>query len=254
MTRKRMFVEPKAVFGFALLAVFTALGCSKADTSASTPADSTAATAAPASTSSSAQSGRPRIRGTVAGITDTSLTLTSDSGEIKISVVGPLKVFASGPAKLDQVTANSFVGVTSVAQPDGTERATEIHIFPEEMRGTGEGSRPMGRRGGGNGQPNTMTNGTVAGADANGGGKASTMTNGTISANSAGTLTVQYAGGTKTITVPPDVTVTAIAPRQTKLVPGTSVTVIADRNPDGTLKASAVIIGGGRGGRGRRGP
>jgi len=183
-------------------------------------------------------------------VTDNMLTVSSDSGEIKVAVDGPLKVFASGPSTLAQVKSNSFVGVTSVAQTDGTQRATEIHIFPEEMRGTGEGSRPMGPRGGGNGPPNTMTNGTVAGADANGGG-GSRMTNGTISAQAGGTLTVQYAGGTQTITVPPDVTVTAIALSETKLAAGANVSVLADRQPDGTLKTSAVILGGGRGG-GRR--
>jgi hypothetical protein len=43
----------------------------------------------------------------------------------------------------------SFVGVTSVPQPDGAQRATEIHIFPEELRGTGEGSYLMNQQGGG---------------------------------------------------------------------------------------------------------
>ncbi|MFN2638088.1 MAG: hypothetical protein ABR585_13780, partial [Gemmatimonadaceae bacterium] len=137
-----------------------------------------------------------------------------------------------------------FVGVTSVAQADGSQRATEIHIFPEQLRGMGEGSRPMGRpnqgaAGGGGG--NTMTNGTVSGSQMTNG-TASTMTNGTISGQQGGSLTVQYQGGTQTISVPANVTVTAIAPTKTKPAAGANVVVIRTRQADGSVKATALML------------
>jgi hypothetical protein len=126
--------------------------------------------------------------------------------------------------------------VTSVAQPDGSQRATEIHIFPEELRGLGEGSRPMGQPSGG-GSQRTMTNGTVGG---------SRMTNGAVSAQAGGTITVEYQGGTQKITVPAGVTVTAIAPTTKKLTPGANVIVLAKKRPDGGLEASRVMLAPGR--------
>jgi hypothetical protein len=144
------------------------------------------------------------------------------------------------------VKESSFVGVTSVAQSDGSQRATEIHIFPAKLRGTGEGSYPMTQQGAAaGGSHNTMTNGTVSSSRmTNGTAAAPRMTNGTIDKQSGGTLTVQYQGGTQTITVPSDVHVTEIAVSQTKLAPGAKVVVLAKKQADGTFKASAAIMAG----------
>lgn len=144
----------------------------------------------------------------------------------------PLDVYSSVPASLSDVKESSFVGVTSVAQPDGSQRATEIHIFPDKLRGTGEGSYLM-KQGAAGGGKNTMTNGTVS---------SSRMTNGTISKEPGGTLTVQYQGGSQTITIPSGVSVTAIAPSQTKLTAGSRVVVLETRQPDGTLRASSAVL------------
>jgi hypothetical protein len=81
----------------------------------------------------------------------------------------------------------SFVGVTSVPQPDGAQRATEIHVFPEELRGTGEGSYLMHQQGGGG--DSRMSNGTVPESRMTNG-AASRLTNGAAGAQSGGTLTV----------------------------------------------------------------
>jgi hypothetical protein len=193
-----------------------------------------------------------RLRGNVVAVSDTALDLSSDSGNVHLSVDAPLDVYARVPATLAQVNENSFVGVTSVKQPDGTQRATEIHIFPDKLRGTGEGSYLMqrGNRGGG-GNPSTMTNGTVSQAPADSS-KVPRMTNGSVTGKPGGTMTVKYQDGTQTITIPPDVSVTAIAPSTTPLAAGANVSVTATKQPDGTLKASFVMIGGGRGGRGGR--
>ena len=195
--------------------------------------------------------------------TDTMITVSTPNGDVSVKIEQPLEVYSRVPAKLSQVTANSFVGVTSAKQPDGSMRASEIHIFPEALRGTGEGSYPMGRRGGnggggnagggnagggnaggGNaGGGNTMTNGTVTGSTmTNGTISGGTMTNGTVRANLGGALTIKFKTDSQTITIPPDVTVMAIAPTQTKLAPGTSVVIPVKKQPDGTLTSSTVML------------
>jgi hypothetical protein len=241
--------------------------CSKSENTTTTTDSSASATSSTSSASSSAaDSGNAPVRGTLASITDNEIVISSRNGNVSLAVASPLTIYTRVPAKLSDVKSNSFVGVTSVTQADGSQHATEIHIFPEQLRGMGEGSRPMGgpngggqRDGGGasGGGNNTMTNGTVSGSQMTNGtastmtnGTASTMTNGSISSQKGGTLTVQYAGGTKTITVPPNVTVTAITPTTTKPAPGANVVVVTAKQPDGSVKATAVMIAGGTG-RGR---
>ena len=159
-------------------------GCSKHDrsqTAMDTAATSSAALApAPAAAAPAGAPDITPIRGTLASVSDSALTVSTAAGDVRVMVQGPLRVFARVPAKLSSVTPSSFVGVTSVAQPDGSERATEIHIFPEELRGTGEGSYPMTQGGGKDStrKSNTMTNGTVSGAQKPG--TTPQMTNGTI--------------------------------------------------------------------------
>jgi hypothetical protein len=196
-----------------------ALGCSrKSDTSAITP-----------------------VRGKLVNVSDSVLTLASANGEVRVALVRPVHVYTSQPAQLSRVAEGSFVGVTSVPQPDGAQRATEIHIFPEELRGTGEGSYLMQQ--GGEGNRARMSNGTV-GESRMTNGAASRMTNGAAGGQSGGTLTVNYNGGSQTITIPSDVTVTAIVPTQTKLAAGEDVVALADKQPDGTLRASRVLLTG----------
>lgn len=230
-----------------LIAAGAVFGCSKGDTSASstTSGSVTAATSSPPSST-----GVTPVRGTLTSITDSMLTVSSATGEVRIAIASPLAVYSRVPAKLSQVKESSFVGVTSVAQPDGSQRATEIHIFPENLRGTGEGSYLMAQpSGSAGGSRNTMTNGTVTGSRmTNGTAAAPRMTNGTISGQQSGTLTVQYQGGTQTITIPPNVPVTAIASTRSKLTPGSNVVALTTKQPDGTLKASAVILAGAPGG------
>lgn len=232
-----------------LLVAVAAIGCSKGKTSSAATSDSSATTPTATASSTAAPSNIVRVRGNLTAISDTALDLSSDSGAVHVAIAGPLDVYARVPATLSQVTETSFVGVTSVTQPDGSQRATEVHIFPDKLRGTGEGSYLM-QRGNRGGNPSTMTNGTVSGSGApTDSSKTPRMTNGSVSGKPGGTLTVKYQGGTQTITIPPDVSVTAIAPSTTPLAAGANVSVTAIKQPDGTLKASFVMLGGARGGR-----
>src|SRR2546423_11255795 len=100
------------------------------------------------------------VRGTVVSVSANQLVLKSDTGIVTVGLTQPFHLYVRAPSDLSRVKESSFVGVTSVKQPDGSERATEIHVFPEELRGVGEGSRMMA--------PNTraaasrMTNGKVS--------------------------------------------------------------------------------------------
>ncbi|HEY2025531.1 MAG TPA: hypothetical protein VGG78_00895 [Gemmatimonadaceae bacterium] len=215
------------MLALAATALLTSASCAKHDAPV---ADTTAGRAlAPADTSASSTALMTPVRGTIAAVTDTALTITTATGPQQIHIVAPLRVYTRTTSDLAHVTPNAFVGITSVKQPNGSERATEIHIFPEELRGTGEGSRMMDQAAG-----SRMTNGAVS--------PSSRMTNGSVSSTGGGTTyTVQYQGGTQTIEIPAGVTVTSIVPAQTKLAAGANVIVLASTGPDGRLSASTVM-------------
>jgi hypothetical protein len=195
-------------------------------------------------------------------VSDSVVTLTTPSGDVRVALMSPIKVFTRAPADLSRVSDHVFIGVTSVPEPDGTQRATEIHIFPEELRGLGEGSRPMATPSSGSG--GSMTNGSVSNSRMTNGsatmtnGSASmsngsaTMTNGAASmkngsSGGAGrTMTVVYTGGSQTIAVPPNVSVTEIVATSTKLAPGMSVVIPAMQRPDGTLTTSRIMLANAR--------
>ena len=236
-----------------IIAAMTLVGaCSKSDNSSSaTPATPEPSSGTPVEAQSAAgESSRANaVRGKIVSVSDTVLTISTRGGEMRVQIAQPLEIYGRVPAKLADVKQNSFVGITSAPQPDGSLRATEIHIFPEKLRGTNEGSFVMGQRGGQRPGANTMTNGTVSGSTMTNGavaGSENRMTNGTVGAQSGNTLTVRFQGNSQTIVVPENVTVTAVALTQTQLAPGMNVVIQATRAPDGTLKASTVMLSAGR--------
>jgi hypothetical protein len=187
--------------------------------------------------------GTTPVRGVVASVTGDELTVNSQAGVVKMHLGNPLTVYTRTSSDLAHVTSKSFVGVTSVKQPDGSERATEIHLFPEALRGVGEGSYMMKPDQTKSPSPSRMTNGTVTGSGtAKDTTPKSRMTNGTVSSQSgASTLSIEYGGGTQTIVVPPDVSVTALAPTADKLKPGDNVVALAKKQSDGSLTTTDVI-------------
>jgi hypothetical protein len=200
------------------------------------------AAAVPASAQSSPPGITP-VRGTVASVSDGELTVNSQSGAVKIHLGNPLTVYGRTSSDLAHVTPKSFVGITSVKQPDGSERATEIHIFPDALRGVGEGSYMMNPDPAKATSAGRMTNGTVSGStSASGSPSKSRMTNGTVTTLAEGsTLSVQYGGGMQTIVVPPDVHVSALAPTRDKLTPGQDVVALTKKQSDGSVTTTAII-------------
>ena len=180
------------------------------------------------------------LRGTVAGVSGDQLTVKSDTGNVTVKLTQPFHFYSRVPSSLANVTENTFIGVTTVRQSDGSERATEIHIFPEELRGTGEGSRLMGRDTAA--AASRMTNGKVSTSRmTNGTPTQSRMSNGNVSSTNGSTLVVQYAGGSQTVTVPPNTPVTELKIVSRNLAAGDRVAVMAKKAPDGTLMADKAI-------------
>jgi hypothetical protein len=184
------------------------------------------------------------FRGSVVSTTPTQLVLKTDSGNVTLAKSQPFHIYTRAPSVLANVKESSFVGVTSVKQADGSERATQINIFPEELRGIGEGSRMMGPSSGGSGSGsgNRMTNGSVSGSRmTNGTATQSRMSNGSVSSTNGSTLVVQYAGGSQTVTVPPNTPVTELKPVSKDLAAGDQVAVMAKKAADGSLTTDKVI-------------
>lgn len=221
--------------------------CSKKESASadSTGAMSTPPNAAPAPATATT-AGDTIVRGTIGQVSDSALTITTSAGEVRVALSQPAKVYTRNRADLARVTDNAFVGITSVSQPDGTQRATEIHVFPEDLRGLGEGSRPMTAPSSG-GSRSTMTNGSVSGSRMTNGSArmtngAARMTNGTSKGAAGGTVTVTYNGGSQTITVPPDVPVTVLEATTEKLTPGMHVVVVGTRAADGSIHSSRIML------------
>jgi hypothetical protein len=135
-----------------------------------------------------------------------------------IRVVGIAKI------ALSDIKVGSFIGTTTVPGPDGGANAIEVHVFPEDMRGTGEGSRPFDLR------PNsTMTNATVAE---------------TVVGNEGHMLTIKYKDGEKKVAVTPDTPVVTYVPAgKSDLKAGAKVIATMKKLADGSFETNRVSVG-----------
>jgi len=193
-----------------------------------------------------AQTQPARINGDVVQLAGQDLELRSSSGEkVAVKLSDKLRVSARSPGDVRAIKQGDFVGVTAVPQPDGTLLASDVQVFPESMRGTGEGHRPMSPDSGA-GAGSTMTNATVATVAA--GKPANTMTNATVSNVAAGDGSVHwkltYKGGEKDVVVPSTATIMITEIVDTgALVPGTHVVAYVTKQPDGVLTSERVSVG-----------
>lgn len=185
------------------------------------------------------------VRGAVQTVDGQALTIATSAGSVRVQLAPSTAIATVVQSDRAHLTDGSFLGITSVVAPDGSRRAVEVHVFPESMRGTGEGSRGWDWPGASadskmtNGTASKMTNGTVSN---------STMTNGTVTAAGGSSLTLQYkdgaSKGSQAITIPPGVPVDAIEPGQSAdLQPGVHVFVVATRDSAGVLVADRVLVG-----------
>jgi hypothetical protein len=168
---------------------------------------------------------------------------TAGAQAVTVKLTDNFRLSVRSAADATKLAPGTYVGTTAVPQPDGTLLAREVHVFPESMRGTGEGHRPMDAEPG-----STMTNATIASVGARGAAARSTMTNATVAqvsgASEAHTLTLAYKGGEKIVVVPDNVPVVMVEPAdRSLLVPGAHVVVYAAPQPDGTLTAERLTVG-----------
>jgi hypothetical protein len=183
------------------------------------------------------------ISGTVERASADQLAIKPRKGSdvITVKLVQPFHLYSRIPGDLSHLKDRSFVGVTSVKQPDGTERASAIGILPEELRGVSEGSYMMNTPAGAT--PSRMTNGNVSASRmTNGTASQAGNSNGGVKGKDASTLTVQYQGGVQTITVPPDTPVNEYQLTTAMPVVGDRVFLLARKAADGALDASTGVM------------
>src|SRR3989454_5367290 len=167
-----------------------------------------------------------RVRGTIEKADGNVLTLKStDGAELKLTLTDNALIVAVVKASMADIKEGTFLGSAAMPQPDGSQKALEVHIFPEQMRGTGEGHRPYAP------VPNsTMTNGSASGAVAGVDGPA---------------IVVKYKDGGKKIVVPTGVPIVRYEiGGKGGLKAGARFTGgAATKKPDGTLEANRINVG-----------
>lgn len=168
-----------------------------------------------------------RVRGKIAELTADSVTITQKDGSTKTIQLTPnLKVNALVKASLADVKEGVFIGTTAMPTDDGGMKAVEIHIFPEAMRGAGEGHYPWDLA------PNsTMTNASITHM---------------VKDVQGSTLTLTYKGGEKQVTVPADCSIVMVTEgSRDDLKKDASIFAIASQAPDGTIKTGFLLVGRG---------
>jgi hypothetical protein len=154
-----------------------------------------------------------------------SLGVKTRAGEELTIHISPKTRFALVvPATLADVKPGSFVGVAATPGEGNELKAVEVHIFPEAMRGAGEGHRPFDL-----GPGSSMTNGNITAR---------------VDATSGPKLTVTYKGGEQAIVVDPKTPIVALAPgAQTDLKPGAAIIARGPKQDDGSIDAAFVLVG-----------
>jgi hypothetical protein len=167
-----------------------------------------------------------RIRGTIEAVDGSMLTIKSREGdEMKVRMTDNVAVWGVAKTELSEIKPGSYIGVSAMPEPDGTQKALAVHIFPESQRGAAEGFRPWDLR------PNsTMTNATVAE---------------TVKGTDGQNILVKYKDGEKKVVVPPGTPiVTFVAGDKSEVKPGAKIIIFgAVKKDDGILEANRVNVG-----------
>jgi hypothetical protein len=167
-----------------------------------------------------------RIRGTIERVEGPVYVVKNrDGAELKLTMTDNPLFVAIVKSTMADIKPGMFVGSTGVTQPDGSQKAIEVHIFPESMRGTGEGHYDWDLK------PNTkMTNANVEQ---------------TVAGVEGQTLSVKYKDGEKKLLVTPETAVvTYVVGNKDDLKPGTRIFVAAaKKQPDGSLQTARITYG-----------
>jgi hypothetical protein len=166
-----------------------------------------------------------RVRGSVVSLDGAKLVVHAKDGkDIAVNLADNYAALAVVKSSLADIKEGTFIGTATVTQPDSSLRSQEVVVFPDKMRGTGEGHYPWDL-----GSKSMMTNATVSNA---------------VKGVEGQTVTVTYKGGEKKIDIPADVPVVTIVPgSKDEIKPGAIVFVPTMRQDDGTLNGGAVLYG-----------
>lgn len=177
----------------------------------------------------SAHAQRPqtvRIRGAIETVNGNTLTVKTREGtDTKVNMTDNIAVIGIAKSSLSDVKQGSYIGVSAMPQPDGTQKALAVHIFPEAMRGAAEGFRPWDLR------PNsTMTNATVAN---------------TVAGVDGQNILVKYKDGEKKVVVPPETPIVAfVTGNKSEIKPDAKIIIFgATKKEDGTLETNRIGVG-----------
>src|SRR5258707_4708356 len=166
-----------------------------------------------------------RLRGTVERIDRTHLTVKTNTGQsMDVTLADNFVVMGIAKASLADVASGKFIGTTTLGEREGALVALEVHIFPENMRGTGEGHYDWDLR-----PDSKMTNANVANVTSMGKDRV---------------LTVQYKGGEKKVLVPEKAVIVSFTPTErSALKRGAPVVAVTQRQADGSLTPTRVNVG-----------
>ena len=165
-----------------------------------------------------------RIRGTIEAMNGSVMTIAARGGSTAtVTLADDATVRAIAPADIRDIKPGSYIGSAAMPQPDGSLRALEVQVFPESMRGVGEGQHPFDLKPG-----STMTNATA----------------GDVEGTDGRVVTLRYQGVETKLTVPPDVPVITYEPgSRDQLTKGAHVIVSAVKADDGSLVSHAIQVG-----------
>ena len=177
------------------------------------------------SASAFAQGTPVRVRGTVVSLDGSKLVVKAKDGkDVTVNLADNYAALAVVKSSMADIKEGTFIGTATVTQPDTSLKSVEVVVFPDKMRGTGEGHYPWDL-----GPSSMMTNATVANA---------------VKGVNGQTVTLAYKGGEKKIEIPADVPVVALVPAtKEEIKPGAIVFVPTQRQADGSLNGGAVLFG-----------
>jgi hypothetical protein len=164
------------------------------------------------------------VRGEITGVSPDVLKVHANSGDnVVINLTKDTWVRAVTLARIEDIKPGSYIGSAAIPQEDGTLKALEVHVFPPELAGSGDGHRPFDLVKG-----SSMTNGSV----------------GDLVVSNGRVLTVNYKGGQQKILVPEDVPIVNLMPADRSLLKvGVKIVTFVTQGPDGTLTAQSISAG-----------
>ncbi|WP_178083083.1 DUF5666 domain-containing protein [Pseudomonas sp. DP16D-R1] len=164
------------------------------------------------------------VRGEITEVGAERVKVHANSGEnLTVNLTKDTKIRAVTLANIEDIKPGSYIGSAAIPQEDGSLKALEVHVFPPELAGSGDGHRPFDLAKG-----SSMTNGSVGDL---------VVSNGRI-------LTVNYKGGQQKILVPEDVPIVNVLPGDRSLLKvGTKIVTFVTQSTDGTLTAQSISAG-----------